>query len=615
MNLFPSQTARWGALILGSGLLNASLAVGAPLAELPPPGGYTSPVRIALILVAILPWLAFCQWVDKDTVFVKRMNRELWNGVVLGGGAVGLVVWLMLPWKTPGLFAAGFGLWFLITAGTCAIYVIMRNGMVDVNARVFTPRHIKSKLAGMGRKKDEGYDAVERVRLTAHDNKKVTVPTDPTQVDPYEAAQTLLFDALWRRATEVEMVVSPNAVKLVYLVDGVPTPRHDLIPRENAELALNFLKGVAGVDVNERRKPQQGSFSAAISGTKANMTAIKVATSGTTQGERLNLKIVGDENRLRIADLGMTEAQQKQFEEICAKPSGLLIVSGPRVSGITTTLYAALRAHDAFMQNLLTIERSPLMELENITQNIFDPTKADAPYSRQLQTILRREPDVVMISDCPDRETAHLAVKAAQDGKKIYMAIQAKDSFEALKKLISLAGDTDGVASVLLGVSCQRLIRKLCIACRQAYKPDVALLKKANLPADKIDHFYRPPPPEGLFDAKGNPLPPCANCQASGYFGRTGVFELLVVDDTMRDMIRNGQPINNIRAQARSNSMLFLQEVGIQKVISGVTSMNEVLRVMRDEDAPPSRGGGAGRPPHRPGPAPSQGAAPKKGGQ
>ena len=294
MNLFPSQTARWGALILGSGLLNASLAVGAPLAELPPPGGYTSPVRIALILVAILPWLAFCQWVAKDTVCDKRRNRELWNGVVLGGGAVGLVVWLMLPWKTPGLFAAGFGLWFLITAGTCAIYVIMRNGMVDVNARVFTPRHIKSKLAGMGRKKDEGYDAVERVRLTAHDNKKVTVPTDPTQVDPYEAAQTLLFDALWRRATEVEMVVSPNAVKLVYLVDGVPTPRHDLIPRENAELALNFLKGVAGVDVNERRKPQQGSFSAAISGTKANMTAIKVATSGTTQGERLNLKIVGD---------------------------------------------------------------------------------------------------------------------------------------------------------------------------------------------------------------------------------------------------------------------------------------------------------------------------------
>lgn len=592
MNLFPPKPVGWAGLILGFGLVNTSLAAAAPLGELPVPGGYTSYIRIALILVGLLPWLAFCQWVDKDTIFVKRMNREMWNGIVLGGGAVGLLVWLLLPWKTPGLFAAGFGLWFLITAGTCAVYVIMRNSLVDVNARVFTPRHIKSKLANLGRKKDEKYDTVERVRITAHDNKKVPVPTDPTQVDPYDAAQTLLFDALWRRATEVEMVVTPNAVRLMYLIDGVPTPRHDLIPRDNAEQALNFLKGVSGVDVNERRKPQQGSLSAAITGTSANMTAIKLATSGTTQGERLSMKIVGDENRLRIGDLGMAEAQQKQFEELCAKPSGLIIVSGPKGGGITTTLYAALRSHDAFMQNLLSLERNPLMELENITQNVFDPTKPDVPYSRQLQTILRREPDVVMISDCPDRETAHLAVKAAQDGKKIYMAIQARDSFEALKKLVSLAGDTDGVANVLLGVSCQRLIRKLCIACRQAYRPDLALLKKANLPAEKIEHFYRPPPPEGLFDAKGNQLPPCANCQASGYFGRTGVFELLVVDDTMREMIRNGQPINNIRAQARSNSMLFLQEVGIQKVIAGVTSMNEVLRVMRDENLPSAGRGG-----------------------
>jgi type II secretory ATPase GspE/PulE/Tfp pilus assembly ATPase PilB-like protein len=609
--------ARLAGLILGSGVLNASLAVAAPLGQLPAPGGYTSYLRIILILIGIVPWLAFCQWVDKDTVYVKRMNREMWNGVVLAGGAAGLAVWLLLPWKTPGLFAAGFGLWFLITASTCAVYVVMRNGLVDVNARVFTPRHIKAKLSSFGKKKEEKYDAIERVRLTAHDGRKIPVPTDPNQVDPYEAAQTLLFDALWRRATEVELLVAPTACRLVYLVDGVPTPRHELLTHDAGEQALNLLKGIAGLDVDERRKPQQGNLSAAISGTRTNMTTIKVASSGTTQAERFSMKIVGDENRLRIGDLGMTEVQQKQFEEICAKPSGLIIVSGPKISGVTTTLYAALRSHDAFMQNLLSLERVPLMELENITQNIFDPTKADVPYSRQLQTILRREPDVVMVSDCPDRETAHLAVKAAQDGKKIYLGIQAKDSFEALKKLVSLAGDTDGVATVLLGVTCQRLIRKLCIACRQAYKPDLGLLKKANLPADKIEHFYRPPP-EGLVDAKGNPIV-CTNCQASGYFGRAGVFELLVVDDTMRELIRNGQPINNIRAQARSNSMLFLQEVGIQKVIAGTTSMNEVLRVLRDEEASPGGSAGrGGRPAPRPSPKPAAGSpnpgTGKKGG-
>jgi hypothetical protein len=203
---------------------------------------------------------------------------------------------------------------------------------------------------------------------------------------------------------------------------------------------------------------------------------------------------------------------------------------------------------------------------------------------------LRREPDVVMVSDCLDRETAHLAVKAAQDGKRIYLGIQAKDSFDALKKLISLAGDTDGVASTLRGITGQRLIRKLCIACRVSYKPDVQILKKANLPVDKIDQFYRPPKPEEMVDEKGNPRV-CPNCQNSGYFGRVGLFELLVVDDPMRELIRNGQPVNNIRAQARKGNMLYLQEVGVQKVIQGVTAMNEMLRVLRDDDNTVRKGG------------------------
>jgi type II secretory ATPase GspE/PulE/Tfp pilus assembly ATPase PilB-like protein len=600
---------RLAGCLLGLGLLEASMAMAGPLGQVPAPGSYVSYLRIILILLAVLPWLAFCQFVDKDTVYVRRMNREAWNGIVLGGGIVGLAVWLLLPWNTPGLFAAGFGLWFLITVSTCAVYVVIRNSHVDVGSRVFTPRHLKAKLAGLGKKKEDKMDAVERVRLTDHAGKKITVPTDPTQTDPYEAAQTLLFDALWRRATDVAMAVTPSAVRLVYMVDGVATPRHDLLPRDAAEQALNFIKQVSGLDVNERRKPQRGEMSGAITGTNASLTEFEVRTSGSTQGEQLALKIVGEENRLRISDLGMLEPQQKQFEELAAKAGGLVLIAGPRVSGVTTTLYAALRSHDAFMQNLLTLERVPLMELENITQNIYDATKTDVPYARQLQTILRREPDVVMVSDCLDRETAHLAVKGAQEGKKIYLGVQAKDSFDALKKLVSLAGDTDGVANVLLAVTCQRLVRKLCIACRQAYRPDPQLLKKANLPIDKIEHFYRPPP-EGLVDQKGNPII-CTNCQGSGYFGRTGVFEILSIDDPMRELIRNGQPINMLKAQARTNRMLYLQEVGLQKVIAGITSMNEVLRVLRDEEAGSGPSASGARLPRSPSPAPAPNPSPQ----
>lgn len=515
------------------------------------------------------------------------MNRELWNGITIGGGVVGLAVWLLLPWESAGLFAAGFSLWFLITFGTCSMYVILRNGHVDATARVFTPRHIKSWVSNLGKKKEVRLAAVERVRLNAHDGAKVPVPEDLTQTDMYEAAQNILFDALWRRATEVELLVSGNGARLAYRIDGAVTPRNDLLTREAAGQAVTFIKTIGGLEIEERRRPQQGAITAVITGTDATPTEIEVRTSGTTQHERLSMRIVGEENRLRTGDLGMNEKQQASFEEILKAPSGLVIICGPRASGLTTTLYATVRSHDAFMQNVVALEREPLMDLENITQHIYDSTKHEASYARQLQTVIRREPDVVMISDCPDRETAHLAAKAACDGKKIYMGIQARDSFDALKKLVSLAGDMDAVAGALAAITSQRLMRKLCIACRQAYRPDQQLLKKANLPLDKIEHFYRPPRPEEWVDEKGNPRGVCTNCQGSGYFGRTGVFELLEIDDDIRELIRNGQPISAIRATARKNGMRYLQEISLQKVIAGITSMNEMLRVLREEEVNP----------------------------
>lgn len=576
-------------------LAHAPAALAGPLAALPEPGGYLSITRILIILVCQVPWLLFCQWVEKDAQVVRRMQREVWNGVVLGGGVVALALWLLLPWQTTGLFAAGFGLWLVVCVGSCGTYVVIRNGHVDASSRVFTPRHIKSWIGGLGKKKEVKMAAVERVRLSRHDGSKVDIPSDPTQTDVYEAAQELLFDALWRRATEVELLVSNSAARLAYRIDGVATPRNDLLEPETAEKAVTFVKGIAGLDVEERRRPQQGSISAVITGTNAQPTEIEVRTSATTQHERLSLRIVGEENRLRLHDLGLTDQQLARLEEIARQPQGLVIVSGPRGSGVTSTLYALLRTHDAFMANLLTIEREPLMDLENITQNIYDSTKHEASYARQFQTVLRREPDVVMVSDCMDRETAHLAAKAAADGKKIYVGMQARDSFDALKKLVSLAGDMDTVANALTAVTSQRLMRKLCVACRQAYRPDHQLLKKANLPVDKIEHFYRPPRPEEWVDEKGNPKGVCANCQGSGYFGRTAVFEILEIDDGIRDLIRNGQPISAIRAMARKNGMRYLQEVSLQKVIESTTSMNEMLRVLRDEEAKPSPNPGPGK--------------------
>lgn len=563
-----------------------------PLAVLPDPGGYISIFKLVFVLVWFFLWLLFCQWVDKDTQYVKVMSRTLWNGVVLGGGVVALAVWLFLPWEG-GLFAAGWGIWFVLTFGACSVYVAMRNRQVDPGARVFTPRHIAAQLAKLGSKKGEGHEAVERVSVTGADGKKVKPPEDPAQLQPYETVQGLLFDALWRRATDVALAGEGENVRLIYRIDGVATERRDLIAGPQVVAAIDYLKQVAGLNHEEHRKPQIGKINALNPTAGGTKVEVEVKTSGTKAGERLDLRIMTQESRLRLPDLGMIEQQIEQFEKMVKAPSGLVVVAGPRGSGVTTTLYAALRAHDAFMQNLQTLESKPLMELENVTQNRYDPTKADVTYARQLQSILRREPDVVMVSECPDRETAHLAARAAIDGKKIYLGISGRNTIDALKKFVSLCADSDAAAASLQGICCQRLIRKLCVSCREPYKPDGALLRKANIPAENVEYFYRSRT-EPLLDKKGKPIL-CPNCQGSGHFGRIGVFELLTPDDVTKELIRNGQPASAILKQARKNGMRDLQEIGIHLVLKGVTSMNEVIRGLRDEETPPSVAPEAGK--------------------
>lgn len=560
-----------------------NLASTAILAEAPDPGGYTSIFKIVYILIWFFLFIAFSQWVNADTRVVRAMSRNLWNSAVLGTGTIATAIWLFGPWQSYGLFFAGWGIWLILTGGVCTVYVVLRNRFVAVNARVFTKQHIAAQFRKLFNKKEKTELAVERVNVTCANGKKMPVPDNPEQIAAYEAVQTVLFDALWRRATDVILAVSASKHRLIYKIDGVSSERADLLTQEVVDGAFLLLKQVAGLNPEERRKPQSGRIKAVHPTMDRTKVEMEVKSSGTREGERIDIRLITQESRVRLPDLGLNEQQLEQFEKLIQQPGGLVIVSGPKASGVTTTLYAALRAHDAFLQNLHTIERSPLMELENITQNKFDPTKPDVSYARHFQTILRREPDVVMVGECMDRETAHLAAKAAIDGKKIYVGIPAKDSVDALKKFVSLCADSDVASAALAGISSQRLIRKLCPACREAYKPDAALLKKANIPAKNVDVFYRART-EPVLDKKGRPVL-CTNCQGSGHYGRVAVFELMIMNDAIRELIRNGQPANVIQKECRKSGMQFLQEVGVQLVIKGVTSMNEIIRGMRDEES------------------------------
>ncbi len=547
------------------------------MAELPAPGGYLSLTKIATVFVLFVGWCLLCQWVDRDTEVVKT-HREQWNMIVISGGIAGLAVWLLLPWQ--GLtFFLGLAFWALLSNGAALAYVFHRNARVVPAARVLTSQHFKRLLYGQGGGKKQRVDKGQRVKIADAEGREPEVPEDPELYDQYSASQEFLFDVLWRRSSDADLGLGKDRARLVYRVDGVALEQKDRVTTEDAERVMAYLKGLAGLNPEERRRPQVGRIQACLLGSTGRMADIEVHSSGSTAGERMRLRVCAAEACKRLVELGLTTRDQEKLKGLIKQETGLVIVSGARQSGVTTTQYAVLREHDAFMQNLHTLERAPLLQLDNITQNKHDGSNSDVSFARQLQIVLRREPDVVLVSNCTDRETAQIACRAASADRKIYLAVEAKDAFQALEMFRKLVDDPGLVGSALLGVTNQRLIRILCPACRQAFKPDEKLLKKLNLPVGKIDHFHRPPT-EPILDKKGNEII-CLSCQGTGYVGRTGVFEIMTADEVVKKMLAEAAPIRSIRDHCRRARMHDLRRAGLQKVYDGATSLDEILRALR----------------------------------
>ncbi|MEK6676231.1 MAG: ATPase, T2SS/T4P/T4SS family [Planctomycetota bacterium] len=548
------------------------------LAAVPEGGGYTSLFKIGAAVALLFGWAFAAEWVDRDTNVVKT-KREHWNLIVLSGGLVAFIGLLVPPWSGI-LFWVGIGFWLVLAGGSLLAYVVHRNGRVVPAARVLTGDHFRSLVSG-GEKKSEVQDKGQRVRLADSTGKFHGFPTETDAAKDYEATQDFLHDLLWRRVSDAEIVPGKEKYRLLYRIDGVAGERPDGVPAEQGVRVVRYLKRLAGLNVEEIRRPQTGRIQAALLSHNGDIGYTEVHTSGTTAGEKLRLRIQSGPVLRRLAELGLAPQRLEALKGVLGKAHGLVLMSSAPQSGMTSTQYAILRTHDAYIQNIHTLERRKLVDLDNITQRIFEGGNTDVNFARMLQSMLRREPDIVLVGECEDRETAQISARAAAEDRKIYMGLLAKDSFDALAKFGAFVDDTKLCAKALICVVHQRLIRMLCQQCREAYKPDAPTLKKLNLPADKIEQFYRPPT-EPAVDKKGNPII-CTACQGSGYVGRTAVFELLVVDEPVSQLIAEGAPINRIKSQCRKNRMYYLQEEGLLKVIDGTTSMNEILRALKVE--------------------------------
>jgi type II secretory ATPase GspE/PulE/Tfp pilus assembly ATPase PilB-like protein len=541
---------------------------------------YIDPIKIAVAVALFFGWAWAVQWIDRDTDVVKT-QRERWNLIVLSGSFVAFLVFFLPPWSG-GMFYVGLAFWLLIVGATMLAYVFHRNSRVVPDARILTVGHLKRLLPGGGGAAKAKSTKGLQIRLNDHAGKFVEMPTTPDEMKSFELLQDFLYEILWRRVSDLDMTPGKEEYRVVYRIDVVAGERPDGIPLADGERMVQYLKKLAGLKVDEIRRPQSGRIQAGLLNAPNEPGFTEVKTSGSMAGERLMLHVQSGPALMRMNDVGLAGPREEIVKGFLNKKTGLVLISAPARHGLTTTQYAILRSHDAYMNNIYALERRKMVDLDNVTQNVYEGANSDVNFARMLQTVLRREPDIVLVDNCEDRETARIASRAAAEDRKIYMGIQAKDCFDALSKYVALLEDHAMAAKALIGVTNQRLMRVLCKECREAFHPDEATLKKLNLPAEKIERFYRPPTEQKL-DRKGKPIV-CASCQGTGYVGRVGVFEVMNVDPSIAALIAEGAPINRIKSQCRKNKMYYLQEEGLLKVIDGTTSMNEVLRCLGGND-------------------------------
>ena len=528
-------------------------------------GGYISIVKLVAFLALFVGWLFLVKWVYRDAKAVDT-NEAAWIGGLMGATAAAMVVLFVVP-----LFIAG-ALAYVVGVGTLGlVYVKHRNARVLDFDRVLTVDHIKSVIAGGSEK----LEAMESFMFVTANNNEVPLP-EPRTPDffGYRTAYDLLSDAKWRRATTVMFAPTPESYEVTYSIDGVATKR-PAMPKDQAEYFIRFIKSVGDLDIDEKRKPQKGKFRTCL---KKENTDWELITAGSTAGEQIRLRQISKESLFRLNEIGLAPDQCEQLAGFSGIPQGLFLVTGPPKSGVTTTLYALLRNHDAFLNSINSLEKQPSAELPNITQNKFSPSDTSTTtYANKLAEIIRMGPDVVGVGECEDSDTAKVATAGAADGKVIYVVLKADSVIQALGKWIKLVGDKKQVAKTLLGIGSQRLMRKLCAECKQGYAPAKELLKKFNLPSEKAKVMYRPG--KEVYDKRGKPSM-CEHCQGAGFVGRTGVFETIVIGDELRRTIAKVRSLPEIGMQLRRSKMLYLQEQALRKVIAGTTAVNEMLRVL-----------------------------------
>lgn len=551
-----------------------------------------------ILLLPLLVWGYVVSSVYDKHAARFHLPREHWNTLHLCVGLAAFVVPLLIPlaewWGVIVALAAQLA----ILSVSIFSYPLVANKDERVPERHRVKFSLAEAIAARRAKSAATKKNAETSELEITDADKTRLPPPERETPEFElrvAAEKLVLRAKELRASQVDVLPAKDGSYVPsYLIDGV-RQNGEAMPPQQAVPILDFWKRVAGMDAQERRKRQSGSFKVRR---ETDSTDVYASSSGTQGGMRLTMQFdQAKAVRKPIEELGMLEAQLDAVRELVSEPGGVVLLAAGSDQGSTTTTYAITKLHDAYTSNVQTVEpeRTESM-LEGVRQNVIDPLNPDQDFAKTVRSILRRDPDVVSVATLPDAETAREIASGDLARSRVYVAIRADSALAAVQLWVKSVGDAEKASQHLKGVIAQRLVRRLCVNCRQAYQPSPEMLKKLGLPVDRVKQLFKK---GGQVMIKNKPEL-CPVCNGVGYIGQSGAFEVFPLGETERGLIKAGD-LAGLKAELRKRQLPTIQQAALRLAVEGVTSVEEVGRATAPP--PPKASSKKPTPPKSPAPA------------
>lgn len=600
------------------------------------PGGYLSWVKIITCWLVFMLWVRSTDWVSRDGQEFK-LHFLRWNPIVFGS----FMATVVLLWLIP-VFWVGFPLLVIAYVAPLAAYIIDRNSKVKADLRdlardnlcslfaylvvdvlhvagfvallfplgylagimgasvhaimgillilaypfafvfgVLPKTHQPASIwlarrfgAAAGAEKLDPHETGPPVILTAfgapteRDNNVRVLSA--RQTPGFLDARVVIAEGLSQRAHGIMLDYTQQGVGVHWMVDGVWHPSEPL-SREQGDPLLGALKVLAGLNPQDRQSQQKGTFNTKHQSTEYAST---LTCQGTKAGERALIQLEDKSVHFEsFEEIGMRAKMQEELRELLGLKQGLILFSAMPAAGLRSTTHVVLRNTDRYTREFVAIEEETkrYAEIENCPVTTYKAAEGQSPAS-VLPKVIRAMPDVIVVRDLVNAETVNMLCREVSDGRLILGTVRAKESAEALLRILAMGVAPAGFAQGISAVLNQRLVRRLCQACKEAYAPTPQILGQLGIPEGRVQAFFRPPQ---------QPEEVCPECRGVGYKGRTAVFELLKVGDTVRKVLSNGPKLEVLRQAARKDGMRSFQEEGVLLVAKGVTSLPELMRVLK----------------------------------